>query len=62
MDNGLETNSTDIAMSLLIQNGVPYQDLAGTSPTKIWGWDLQKRMRLNSWSGEKSDEKMILDA
>ena len=35
--NGLRTHSTDISPSLLIQNGVPHQNLACTSPTEIWG-------------------------
>ena len=35
IDNELKTHSIDIAPRLLVQNVVPHQDLAGTSPTKI---------------------------
>ena len=61
-DDWLKTYSIDIASSLFVQDGVPYQDLVGTSPIRIWGWDLQKRMGLDSWLGERNGEKMTLGA
>ena len=41
-DNGLKTRSTDMALSLLGQDVVSHQDLVGTSPTIIWGGNLQE--------------------
>ena len=35
MDNELKTRSKDMPPSLLNKDVVPYQDLAGTSPTRI---------------------------
>ena len=36
-DNRLKTCSTDMASSLLGHNGIPYQDPAGATLTRIWG-------------------------
>lgn len=36
MDNRLETHSIDMTSSLLSQEGVPHQDPASATPTRIW--------------------------
>ena len=42
MDDKLKTRNTNVAPSLLGKVVVPHQYMAGTSPTKIWGKNLQK--------------------